>query len=131
MIVRYLSEVVKENIQSRRQARAGIEPRMHRGFPYPGSAPPPTSRSARWVLAGDPGDAARHPAIYVDYTDYDEIAHDSGPERPESLYVLDGVDRELRTLLKASADAPRPYRFVVLADHGQSLGATFLQRYKA
>ena len=30
---------------------------------------------------------------------------------------------------KAAADAPRPYRFVVLADHGQSLGATFLQRY--
>ena len=24
---------------------------------------------------------------------------------------------------------PRPYRFVILADHGQSLGATFLQRY--
>ena len=69
------------------------------------------------------------PAIYVDYTDYDEIAHHSGPERPESLDALDGVDRELKTLLKASADAPRPYRFVVLADHGQSLGATFLQRH--
>ena len=27
------------------------------------------------------------------------------------------------------ADAPRPYRLVVLSDHGQSQGATFLQRY--
>ena len=35
MIAKYLAEVVKENIQSRRQARAGIVPRMHRGFPYP------------------------------------------------------------------------------------------------
>src|SRR5262249_47370764 len=26
-------------------------------------------------------------------------------------------------------EAARPYRFVILADHGQSLGATFLQRY--
>ena len=26
-------------------------------------------------------------------------------------------------------DAPRPYHFVVLSDHGQTLGATFLQRY--
>ena len=26
-------------------------------------------------------------------------------------------------------DAPRPYRFVVLSDHGQSQGATFLDRY--
>src|SRR4029079_10707033 len=39
------------------------------------------------------------------------------------------VDRELRTLAKAAQDAARPYRFVVLADHGQSLGETFLQRY--
>ena len=30
---------------------------------------------------------------------------------------------------KAAEDAPRPYRFVVLSDHGQSLGATFKQRY--
>jgi hypothetical protein len=69
------------------------------------------------------------PVVYMDYTDYDEIAHHSGPERPESLDALDGVDRELRTLAKAAQDAPRPYRFVYLADHGQSLGATFLQRY--
>jgi hypothetical protein len=33
------------------------------------------------------------------------------------------------SLVKAAADAPRPYRFVVLSDHGQSLGSTFLQRY--
>jgi hypothetical protein len=69
------------------------------------------------------------PVVYMDYTDYDEIAHHSGPERPESLDALDGIDRELRTLAQAAADAPRPYRFVYLADHGQSLGATFLQRY--
>jgi hypothetical protein len=69
------------------------------------------------------------PVIYMDYTDYDEIAHHSGPERPESLDALDGVDRELRTLKKAAEDAARPYRFVILADHGQSLGRTFLQRY--
>ncbi len=130
MIVRYLAEMIKEEIQSRRQARAGIEPRMHRGFPYPavraatnvGLRSLGSSLVIQEMLRGTP-------AIYIDYTDYDEIAHHSGPERPESLDALDGVDRELRTLLKASADAPRPYRFVVLADHGQSLGATFLQRF--
>ena len=130
MIVRYLAEIIKEEIQSRRQARAGIEPRMHRGFPYPAVRAATnvalrslgTSLVIQEMLRGTP-------AIYVDYTDYDEIAHHSGPERPESLDALDGVDRELRTLKKAAEDAPRPYRFVVLADHGQSLGATFLQRY--
>ena len=69
------------------------------------------------------------PVIYMDYTDYDEIAHHSGPERPESLDALDGVDGELRRLAKLTETTPRPYRFVFLADHGQSLGATFEQRY--
>ena len=36
----------------------------------------------------------------------------------------------ISSLVKAAEDAPRPYQFVVLlGDHGQSLGATFLQRY--
>ena len=30
---------------------------------------------------------------------------------------------------RRAADAPRPYRLVVLSDHGQSQGATFLDRY--
>jgi len=69
------------------------------------------------------------PVIYVDYTDYDEIAHHSGPERSETLDALDGVDATIRALVKATDDTPRPYRFVLLGDHGQSLGATFRQRY--
>jgi len=130
MMARYVAEVVKENIQSRRQARAGIVPRMHRGFPYP------WVRAATNVALRALGTSLiiqemvrGTSVIYMDYTDYDEIAHHSGPERPESFDALDGVDRELRTLAKAAEDAPRPYRFVILADHGQSLGETFLQRY--
>src|SRR5262249_27084475 len=69
------------------------------------------------------------PVIYIDFTDYDEIAHHSGPERSDALDALDGVDRSIATLWKASQDAARPYRFIVLSDHGQPLGATFLQRY--
>jgi hypothetical protein len=69
------------------------------------------------------------PVIYVDYTDYDEIAHHSGPERHEALDALDGVDTTIHSLVKAAEDTPRPYKFVVLSDHGQSLGSTFLQRF--
>jgi hypothetical protein len=69
------------------------------------------------------------PVIYIDYTDYDELAHHSGPERAEALDALDGVDASLRTLRKAAESTPRPYKFVVLSDHGQSLGSTFKQRY--
>jgi hypothetical protein len=39
------------------------------------------------------------------------------------------VDAAIATLVKATDETPRPYRFIVLSDHGQSLGATFLQRY--
>ena len=67
--------------------------------------------------------------IYADFTDYDELAHHCGPERVESFEALDGVDRAIATLVKATEDAPRPYKFIVLSDHGQSLGATFKQRY--
>jgi hypothetical protein len=43
--------------------------------------------------------------------------------------VLSRVDRQIGRIEAALADAPRPYRLVVLSDHGQSQGATFLQRY--
>jgi hypothetical protein len=50
--------------------------------------------------------------IYTDFTDYDEIAHHSGPERVEALQALDGIDGAIATLVKAAADAPRPSTFL-------------------
>jgi uncharacterized membrane protein YvlD (DUF360 family) len=129
-IVRTITEIVKEYVQARRGERAGIVPRMHRGMPYP------IARAATNVALRDLSTALvieemyrGAPVIYVDYTDYDEIAHHSGPERSETFDALDGVDRAIATLEKAADNAPRPYRFVVVSDHGQTLGATFLQRY--
>ncbi len=129
-LVRSIGEIVKEYVQARRQVRAGIVPIMHRGMPYP------IARAATNVALRDLSTSLvieemyrGAPVIYVDYTDYDEIAHHSGPERSETFDALDGVDRAIATLEKASAAAPRPYKFVVVSDHGQSLGATFLQRY--
>jgi uncharacterized membrane protein YvlD (DUF360 family) len=128
--VRFGAEIVKEYVQARRQRRGGIEPLMHRGMPYP------VARAATNVALRDLSTALvieemyrGTPVIYVDFTDYDEIAHHSGPERGETFDALDGIDRAIATLEKASGMAPRPYRFVVVSDHGQTLGATFLQRY--
>ena len=129
-IVRFAAEMLKENVQARRQVRAGVVPRMHRGRPYP------IARAATNVGLRDVSTSLvieemyrGAPVIYVDYTDYDEIAHHSGPERAETFDALDGVDRAIATLEKAAASAARPYRFVIVSDHGQTLGATFLQRY--
>ena len=126
----FLAEVVKEQYQARRTRRRGIQPQMHRGLKYAGM------RAASNVLLRDINVSLiieemyrGANVIYADFTDYDELAHHCGPERVESFEALDGVDAAIGTLAKAAEDAPRPYRFVILSDHGQSLGATFKQRY--
>ena len=81
---------------------------MHRGLPYP------LVRAATNVALRALGTSLvvqemyrGTPVIYMDYTDYDEIAHHSGPERAESLDALDGVDRELGTLAQGGRGRAR------------------------
>jgi uncharacterized membrane protein YvlD (DUF360 family) len=126
----FLGEFIKELTQARRTRRSGIKPQMHRGMKYAGM------RAASNVLLRDVNTSLiieemyrGTNVIYADFTDYDELAHHCGPERVESFEALDGVDSAIATLIKATEEAPRPYKFVVLSDHGQSLGETFLQRY--
>ena len=125
-----LAEAVKEIVQAQRAIRAGIEPRTNRGLPYP------VVRAITNVLLRELSTSLvieemyrGTQVIYVDFTDYDEIAHHSGPERSEALDALDGLDRTVATIVHAADGTPRPYRFVVLSDHGQALGATFRERY--
>jgi uncharacterized membrane protein YvlD (DUF360 family) len=129
-LVRTLGEAVKELYQARQQVQRGIEPRMHRGGTYP------FLRAATNVVMRDLNLALvteqmlrGTPVIYVDFLDYDEIAHHSGPERSEAIDSLEGIDRALGRLERLVATCPRPYRIVIVSDHGQSQGATFRQRY--
>jgi putative membrane protein len=69
------------------------------------------------------------PCVYSTFFGYDEVAHHSGIERPDAIEVLNKLDEQFDRLEKMSRFAPRPYKFVVLSDHGQSQGATFKQRY--
>jgi hypothetical protein len=126
----FLGELFKEIFQARRTRRAGIRPQMHRGLKYAGM------RAASNVLLRDVNTSLiieemyrGANVIYADFTDYDELAHHCGPERVESFEALDGVDAAIATLEKATEEAPRPYKFIILSDHGQSLGETFRQRY--
>jgi len=123
-------EAAKEYWQARRQRVAGIEPRIERGGSYPFLRgvtnvflrQVTTAMVVERMLRGTP-------VIYADFVDYDEIAHHAGPERGEALDALDGVDHVLGALQRVAEEAPRPYQFIVLSDHGQSQGATFRQRY--
>jgi uncharacterized membrane protein YvlD (DUF360 family) len=123
-------EVVREVLEARRQKARDIQPRVHRGFSFA------ALRAVSNVLLRDLNVAfLMHamgrgtPIMYVDFVDYDELAHHAGPERLESLRSLEGVDSVLASLERAAAAAPRNYRIVVVSDHGQSQGETFLQRY--
>jgi hypothetical protein len=68
-------------------------------------------------------------SIYVDYVDYDEVAHHAGGPRLESLVALEALDEVLGILTRLAESAPRRYHFVILSDHGQSMGAPFAERY--
>jgi hypothetical protein len=68
------------------------------------------------------------PAVYATFSSYDEVAHHSGLERADTMEALRKLDQQFGRIEKARRYAARPYRIVVLSDHGQTQGATFLQR---
>ena len=129
-VVLSVAEMVKELHQARLQRVRGVDPRIRRHGSYV-VLRAVTNVLLRDLNAGLIADQmmAGAPSIYCDFTDYDEIAHHAGPTRPESLASLAGIDRLIGVLEAFAEQAPRPYRFVVLSDHGQSQGATFLQRH--
>lgn len=131
-VVRTVAEVAKERWQAARQNRLNVLPRVQRGWTFAGL------RAATNVLQRDLNTAVVAEAmrmgtksIYVDYVDYDEIAHHAGIYRPEAMAALDGLDRVLATLERLSTHAARRYHIVVLSDHGQSQGQTFRDRFDA
>jgi hypothetical protein len=71
---------------------------------------------------------AGRPAVYATFASYDEVAHHSGLERADTLEALRKLDQQFGRISRARRYAPRPYEIVVLSDHGQTQGATFLQR---
>ncbi len=129
-LVLTVAEMVKELHQARRQRRRRVVPRVKRGGVYI------LLRAVINVLLRDLNVsliaeqlAKGVPAIYVNFVDYDEVAHHAGPTRPEALQTLEGLDRVLGALRRIVEALPHEYEIVVLSDHGQSQGATFEQRY--
>ena len=124
------AEVWRERFQTARQQRLMVHPRVHRSWTFA------LLRAFSNGLLRDLNTAvvseemmrgAR--SIYVDYVDYDEIAHHAGGTRIESLDALGGLDQVFRLLEKIDESAPRRYHFIVLSDHGQSQGEPFESRH--
>ena len=125
-----LAEIWRERRAAGRQRRRDVRPRIKRSRTYA------LMRAFATVVQLDLQVAAviddifnSRPVIYTTFLAYDEVAHHSGIERDDTLAVLAKVDRQLGRVRAAAEVASRDYRLVVLSDHGQSQGATFLQRY--
>jgi uncharacterized membrane protein YvlD (DUF360 family) len=125
----FVWEVVLELVAAGRQRRRDVEPRGHRGGLYP------FMRAALCVIVRDlivysvlEDMLKGRPAIYATFSSYDEVAHHSGLERQDTLEALRKLDHQFGRMDAARRYAPRPYRIIVLSDHGQTQGATFKQR---
>lgn len=130
LLLLFLWELFVEFQEARYQRRHDVQPRIHRGGSYPVLRASTTILMRElniYILIGDM--YAGIPCVYSTFFGYDEVAHHSGVERPDAIEVLKKLDEQFNRLEKFSKFAPRPYKFVILSDHGQSQGATFKQRY--
>jgi uncharacterized membrane protein YvlD (DUF360 family) len=128
-LVLFTWEVLLEYTAALRQHRRKVVPRGHRGGRYP------FLRAALCVVVRDLivygvlSDMMRgRPAVYATFSSYDEVAHHSGLERADTLEALRKLDQQFGRIERARRFAPRPYKLVVLSDHGQTQGMTFKQR---
>lgn len=129
-VARTVSEVVRERFQAARARRRDVHPRVPRpwSFALERAALSGVLRDLNTTLVADAMLQGRR-TVYVDYVDYDAVAHHAGLMQPESLDALTGIDAVIGQLEQVAAVAPRPYLFVVLSDHGQSQGEVFASRY--
>jgi len=126
----YLVEVVREWWQAWQQRRKNVLPRVHRGLKYSFIRAGTTTamqEASRHILTADLLRGV--PAVYNTFFGYDEVAHHSGIDREDSLKILATLDKIFAHLERVAREAPRPYHLFILSDHGQSQGATFLQKY--
>lgn len=128
LVTRYFAEVLLELRQAwqqrRRKDRYMIKQRnigyaFFRGFMGPLSQDLVTYTVIGDVLRGVP-------AVYALYAGYDDVSHFAGMQTQDAFGMLTEIDHYFARIEKALEHAPRPYHIVVLSDHGQSEGPTFL-----
>jgi putative membrane protein len=125
-----LGDIVTEAREARYQRIHDIQPRGHRGFPYPlvrAVSVVLLPQISCYLLISKLFEGVS--AAYTTFVSYDEVAHHSGIDRPDAFRVLVALDKQIKWIVEARQYTDQPYEFVLLSDHGQSMGATFKQRY--
>jgi uncharacterized membrane protein YvlD (DUF360 family) len=129
-LVLAIADLARERRAARAQVRDDVRPRIARSRSYALIRAWATVVQRDLQVATVIGDVlAGRPCVYTTFLAYDEVAHHSGIERPDALAVLHDLDRQIARIAVACEEAPRPYRLVVLSDHGQSQGETFRERF--
>jgi uncharacterized membrane protein YvlD (DUF360 family) len=128
-LVLFCYELVLERAAASRAARRDVQPRGHRSLSYglvrAGLAVAVRDLTVYSIISDM---MVGRPAVYACFAGYDEVAHHSGLERDDTMEVLRKIDQQFGRIARARRYAARPYEIVVLADHGQTQGATFKQR---
>lgn len=129
-IIVMIGDIIREIRSGLDQKRRDVRPRLeHREWHYP------LLRAWTTVIQRDIlvqtliSDMYKGRSVaYADFVGYDEVSHHTGIERYETLTILRDIDQQIARLARAAKDAPRPYHFVILSDHGQTQGYSFSQR---
>ena len=127
--VLFFYEVSLEWTAAVRQRRRDVQPRGHRPVKYAFMRAGLSVFVRDFTVYSIISDMMMGvPAVYACFAGYDEVAHHSGLVRDDALEVLRKLDQQFGRIARARQYAARPYEIVVLSDHGQTQGATFLQR---
>jgi hypothetical protein len=127
----FVQDVLREWWEGLMQGVQKVEPRLNRPWKYAFIRAGTTAAQievARFMVISDM--FWGKPSAYYTLFAYDEVAHHTGIDRHYTLKVVKNIDRMFGHFQELVSQAPRPTRLIVLSDHGQSMGATFLQRYK-
>ncbi|MBY8887643.1 phage holin family protein [Streptomyces sp. PTM05] len=128
--ISFAAEVAREIGQSLRARIRERRSPVGRGGLYPVLRAFATVVERDVVVAAVIGDIlAGRRTVYADLVAYDEVAHHSGPRERDTDQVLRRLDRTIGLIAGTARYAPRPYRFVLLSDHGQSPGTPFAAAY--
>ena len=130
LVTLFVQDIFREWWEEFRQNREKVEPRLARPWTYAFTRSGTTAAQlevGRFMVIADLFRGV--PSAYYTFYAYDEMAHHTGCERHYTLKVLKNMDRIFGHIYDLTKEAPCPTHLIVLSDHGQTMGATFLQRY--
>ena len=125
-----LREVIVEIWERNSQRLRNVQPRVKRDiiFLLERAGTVPMLRDiGSYLLMVDVANGL--PVAYMTFLGYDVVAHHAGPESHDALRTLRGIDQHIGYIAGVAERHSSESVVVVLSDHGQSHGWTFLQRY--